>query len=90
METTGLPYDAFMGHAKKGSPGESFLVQYGLQKSKRFSVSKFGMEEAQALAQGWCHRMEYFFELWTESGDPKYKFTQADKAGYSPPEKVEQ
>ena len=90
MEQTGLPYDAFMGKAKQKSRGEAFLVQYGMQKTKRFFVSKFGMDEALALAHGWCHRMSYFFDIWAESGNPNYKFTEADLGGYSMPQEVVQ
>ncbi len=41
-----------------------------------------GMPNAQKLAAGWVHRLAYFFNVYTESNDPDFKFDDATISAY--------
>ena len=83
---TGRAYDAFKGKAKKDLLVEEWCNMYGLKKSFRADTNMFGMYTASVLAQAWCHKMEYLFELFIVSGSLHYSYSAADLAAYQEPE----
>ena len=82
MKQRGAAFDAWRGAVRQGSPAEAWCVQYMLPQTASFSINLYTEQEARAMAQGWCHRMYYFFSLWQSQGDPGYKFTDQDVAAY--------
>lgn len=77
-------FDAWQG-ACRTKQSERWCVQYTLPKSARFELTFYGDVVAAALARGWCHRMEYFYNLWIAAGSGSYSYTKADVAGYQEP-----
>lgn len=82
LRKTGQAYEAFRGQAKQDSRGFAWCKQYGLQTSAKFHLNIFGEEASCAMANAWCHRMRYFFDLWEASGEESYTYTPEDRAGY--------
>lgn len=80
----GLVYDCFCGEVRESSPAHPWVKQYGLNWYARFNISLYGEDGSDWLARSWCHKMEYFYARWEESGDPKYKYTPGVIAGYVP------
>eukprot|EP00974_Lingulodinium_polyedra_P026578 2563812-Lingulodinium_polyedra.AAC.1 len=51
-----------------------------------FGIRQHGYKVAMAMAQEWCHRMSFFFELFEEEGTGSKVYQQADLATYQPSE----
>ena len=58
--------------------------RYGLQQTYGASVARYGEQVASLMATEWCHRMQYFWQLFCLAEDDDYKYTQADLDGYTP------
>ena len=43
-----------------------------------------GAEGAKIMAEEWCRRSQYFFDMWETKGNPSYVFSDADFAAYEP------
>lgn len=82
MRHLGVLYDAYKGWAH-GDAVCSFCTSYGLQKTARFNVSLYGDMGSVTMAKMWCHRMNFFFELWVAEGSPRpYVFSEVSLQGH--------
>ena len=55
---------------------------YGLQKSTSFSHKKFGEEAAACLALAWCHRMQFFYNIYKLVDTHGYVYCEDDWTSY--------
>ena len=78
MQNRGLAFQGFSGQVRKGGEAEQWCHQYHLQMTSSYSSSWYGVEAAATCAREWCARLQYFFNIFRDSGDPVYKYTVAD------------
>lgn len=74
----GLSIDSIRG---QGSSAEStaWCRTYGLTPSATYSVPAYTMHVAQHLAGAWCHKMNFFWDIWIDHGrDYAFVFSQED------------
>jgi hypothetical protein len=64
--------------------GRSWNVLYCAHKSSSFAYKKYGEVAANMLAMGWCHKMQYLFDLYTDSRQDKYIYQGAELDAYAP------
>ena len=83
VEHKHVAYDAVSGQARSGLPKE-FCVAYGIQSMVSFSVAKYGDRDPSVLARAWCHKMEFFYAIWSEQDNWHYVFQGADHVAYIP------
>lgn len=68
--TKGKAYDAWRGWAS-GMQAQEWCERYKLNKSRRCEVSAYSEQGATTLANAWCHRMQYYCQIWADSGPAK-------------------
>ena len=59
----------------------------------RYASFRVGIElgaDAHLLCRMWCHRMQYFFDVWLNSGDAFFVFQQSDIDAYREPPELQQ
>ena len=76
MQHKGVAFDAAQGYTK-GKEASKFCSKWHLQTTMRFSTGDCGEHAAITLARAWCSKMQYLFDLWMDSVDPDFSFTQA-------------
>ena len=47
-----------------------WCIGVGFPRAKSFSVRRYGHQGAHALAEGWCHKGDWFFGRWQDLGCP--------------------
>ena len=47
-----------------------------------FSLAKYGELACQMLAEEWCRRRQFWFNMWREQGDSDYMYTKEDIDSY--------
>ena len=67
-----------------GSAAAEWCDNYLGVRSAQYDAQKYGDHSAAVLAREWCRRLQYFWNLYRDSGDPHYVFTAADIAAYRP------
>lgn len=67
------------------SGGDTLFQVVGAPASGSFSIAKFGMDLANALAQEWAHVHEGLYGLWQERGCPEDKRSVTDDLARFPP-----
>jgi hypothetical protein len=82
----GSAADCIVGQAKKGLP-TTWCGQYKLNKMASFSFAKYGERTAWILATEWTRRMQYFYDVWSSSGNSEYVYSATDKEGVSSAER---
>lgn len=78
----GLAFDCCAATAKKGLPSQ-WCRKYGMNQIASYSFSVYGEVTASTLAAEWCRRMQFYYDLWIESGQD-YVYRPEDKAAYKP------
>jgi hypothetical protein len=81
--SSGLSIDGIRG---QGSSAESvaWCDRCNLQKTVTFAVELYTMQLAQDMATAWCHKMNYYWGIYVDSGrHVDYVYTAADRAGYA-------
>lgn len=68
----------------KAGPAAIWCGIYSCSKHASFSHSIYASEAASALSLEWCRRMQYFFNIWKGQQDPRYIYSESDKACYRP------
>jgi len=87
FQRTGREYDYYLAAcAHKAS--ESFATNYYLGRSSRYAVATYGDMVASAMARGWCHRMQHYYNIFAAQDDAQFLFTEADDASYTEPAEV--
>ena len=81
----GVCFDAAQGRAL-GGEALKWCERYQCQTSMRFSTIDCGEHDAIVLAQSWCHKMQYLFDLWMSSADANFEYTQAHLDNWEVPE----
>ena len=81
LRTQGRQYDAFKAECSKAEVKE-WCRRYHLQISSRYSVEKFGMRVSSVLANGWAHRMQYYYNRYVVSHEHRYLYVEADDTAY--------
>ena len=56
--------------------------QYQFPAQRVFHFLKYGVSESAELSREFCRRGEFFYTRYLASGDPLYKFSQADVDAY--------
>ena len=80
VKKRGEAFEAFAGRVKAGGAAEQWCRQYNMQATSRYSSSWYGVDAAATCAREWCARMQYFYNIFQESGNPGYRFTSSDVA----------
>lgn len=57
---TGMPYKCWRAQAGAGEPA-AFATQFGFVKTSDFHISAYGDDSARVMADGWVHKVCYFF-----------------------------
>lgn len=76
--------DAFQGRASSAD-AQLWCLKYGLAKTSRYAISVFGESKASALSRMWCHKMQYYYDIFVRANNPDYKYSQSDHSGYEQP-----
>ena len=76
----GTPADCTVGQARPQT--KAFCRAYSLPIMASYAYSRYGEEAAARLATAWCHRLQYFYDIWVAADDPDYKFSHADVDAY--------
>jgi hypothetical protein len=76
---TGLNFDNYKAYASGAVPVGWCQRVFGIRQAS-FAVKKYGDEWASALAQFWAKRLDYFHQLWIDSGGEEYSCTSAEIA----------
>lgn len=77
--------DAWRGEPR-GKAIEAWCEVYFRFKTFRAELTH-GKDEAHEICCMWCHRMQYFYDVWQAAGEAFFKFKPADIAAYpEPPE----
>ena len=72
---------------KPNSTAEAWCLQHGLARSARFQLTLYGHALANDLAQAWCHRMHFLWQLASGfEGPGPYLYQQSDFDNYVPPD----
>ena len=80
MKIRALATMLFKGLAKtKNGPPKIFCSHFKVPASARYELT-YGEQDAHTMAQGWAHRMDYFYRIWCDRGNDV--FSAADIAGY--------
>ena len=85
FELTGYPFDAVLASAS-GSFAHSWCTSHLKKVSRRFDFSLYGEQGPFILARAWCHKANYFYNLWESSVDPAFTFTQAHVQSWPEPQ----
>lgn len=56
----------------------------GLQKTVSFSYAKYGEQASNLLALHWTHKMQYLFNIYRDSDQHGYVFSDTDVDGHVP------
>ena len=80
----GKAYHAFKSAARRGDP-EDWCGEYGLNKSASFEISLYGEPLAALLAQAWCHRLQYFYNIYLQCAEAGCTYSQKDVEAYEAP-----
>ena len=84
----GVAADASRGEAAN-QEAEAFCVAAGLPRSATFNFLRYTEEHARDLARAWCHRLQWWFDLWMErGGEGPPLFAPEDAAQYQAPQWV--
>lgn len=86
-QETGKDFDSFRGQASTPD-AEAWCRRYQLPLSATFSDAKFGSGTAATLAEGWCHRMEFYYVIFQQSGDSQLDFGTIALPPYEEPTKL--
>lgn len=83
---TGKAFNEFRGGAVGGEAG-SFCARYRLVKTTTCAINLYTEEGARALCALWCHRMQWYLDLWRASGrEDAFIFAEDDLLEYVEPE----
>ena len=74
-ELTGLVCDAERGQCRKQAV-QNFCWKYSFKVDRRFNIRKHGGEKATIkVAQAWCSKMQFFYDIYCSSGFADYHFS---------------
>ena len=65
-ETSGVPYDCIISRPCS-EVARSWVQGYFATKTAAFAYKRYGEQAAHMLAIGWCHKMQYLFDLFVDS-----------------------
>ena len=77
----GIAVERVTADARKGAPSQ-FCQTYGFNQGMSFTLKWYGDRNCSALALEWCRRMQFWFDLWLEQGDTKYRFSAEELLSY--------
>ena len=84
---TGHVYIAAKGQAK-GDEGEGFCRIHEVGMSFWASYREYDRVVAGVLCRGWCHKMQYYYDLEQNSGEQYLVFTAEHRNAYQGPTKL--
>ena len=89
LRVSGVAVDSLRGTGRQVQH-RNWCKHYNMQESVTAYFSQYSHEEAVMLCSLYCHRMQFFYELWQERGSNMgYKFTDADRASYNEPDRYQ-
>lgn len=65
---TGMAYDSFRAYAVAGNPA-TWCGLMSIVATATFSIRLYTEDGARMLADNWCHRMEFLYKFWQDSGE---------------------
>ena len=68
-----------------GADSPSWCWLYSLKKQSSWSMKKYTEGVASELGMAWCHRMQYYYDIWNSQDLDDYTYTDADHNGYVEP-----
>ena len=81
----GVPFDAVKAYAS-GSRAQAWAKRYfGVQQAS-FSLKRYGDKAASQLAQYWCSRMEYFYQIYLQEGGEGFTYSEEHTEAAPSPE----
>ena len=84
FKACGMAIDSIRGQGSS-EQSASWCERYGLAKTATFAVLTYTMELAEHLAGAWCHKMNFFWHIWEESGgDLDFVYTKDSIESYEP------
>jgi hypothetical protein len=84
----GGPADASRGEAAN-QQAEAFCLAAELPRSATFNLRRYTETHARDLARAWCHRLQWWYDLWLERGGLEpVRFAPEDAAQYQAPQWV--
>ena len=82
----GEPYDSFRSFAMKGDASR-LCALFGMTATATFSIKLYTEVGAERLAQLWCHRLQWYLDLWMSHGKADdFHFDDAVLSTYEEPE----
>jgi len=80
----GQEFDAYRG-TFRGSVIDKWIRKYKLQLSMTFSRKLHSNHGACELARGYCHRMQYYFDIWLDQPDLDMEYVPEHHNSYEEP-----
>jgi hypothetical protein len=79
----GTAFDCIIGRPCS-EPAREWIQIHFQTKTAAFAYKRYGEEAANMLALGWCHRMQYFFNLYADSHSRPFRYEKAELDAYEP------
>lgn len=79
QQRTGMAFDSIRSQPH-GSEAHMFVRKYRLPSTGTFAYRLYGNQLAEGLANLWCARMQYYFDIRAAYGTDTYAFTPEDHA----------
>ena len=81
----GEAYDSFRSFAMKGDASR-LCALFGMTATATFSIKLYTEAGAERLAQLWCHRLQWYLDVWMAHGRAEdFRFDDALVASYDEP-----
>ena len=84
FEKTGYPFDAVLASAS-GHAAVAWCKTYMGKVDRRWDFSLYGEHGPFVLARSWCHKVNYFHNLWQSSLDPDHSFSEEEIQNWPEP-----
>ena len=82
--TFGIPYDCIISRPCS-EVARSWVQGYFATKTAAFAYKRYGEQAAHMLATGWCHKMQYLFDLFVDSQlHEQFVYQDAELDAYVP------
>jgi hypothetical protein len=82
--TLGVPYDCIISRPCS-EESRSWIQGYFATKTAAFAYKRYGEQAAHMLAMGWCHKMQYLFDLFVDSRqNEQFVYQDAELDAYAP------
>ena len=74
--------DCVSAQCAKGSLAATWCAKYHLYRMQSYSLARYGDVGASQLAEAWCRKMQWMYNLWFSQDDADFVYTAAVLATY--------